>query len=347
VAVVGSGAFGRSVVVELGRQWLVRRPRSAAPLQITMLGERAREAVAVTAERYGFLSEVCHIQVRFGSPTEFLAEHDRLGTPRLHRLYVCQEDEGEALSTALDAAAHLPSALDTIVVRLDRMSGMAHAFDPAAGAGALFDRLGGRLRVVDVADVGCDPGVIGLDLAEVLARTSHQRYLLERIADGAKPGSAAALRPWETLDEDLRAASRAQAFDMGRKMAALGCLLVPRSAADRGFTYHPGEIELLARREHDRWLTERGTRGWHYGPRRDDAPDNTQTSSPGATSPRQNANATERPSARSRTCWRRSASRCCGSGRERGRTVDLQLNTQLDTDVAAGRPEGFTAHRIG
>lgn len=271
VAVVGSGAFGRSVLVELGRQWLVRRPRTDAPLQITMLGEHAREAVATTAERYGFLNEVCHIQVRFGSPTEFLAERDRLGAPRLHRLYVCQEDESEALGTALNAAAHLPSALDTIVVRLDRMSGMAHAFDPAAGADALFDRLGGRLRVVDVADVGCDPSVIGLDLAEVLARTSHQRYMLERLANGVAPGSVAAMTPWETLDEDLRAASRAQAFDMGRKMAVLGCLLVPRSAADRGFSYQPGEIELLARREHDRWLAERGSRGWHYGPRDDAA----------------------------------------------------------------------------
>ena len=269
VAVVGSGAFGRSVLVELGRQWLVRRPRSATALQVTVLGERAREAVTTTAERYGFLDEVCHIQVRFGSPTEFLAERDRLGAPRLHRMYVCQEDESEALGTALDAAAHLPSALDTIVVRLDRMSGMAHAFDPAAGAGALFDRLGGRLRVVDVADVGCDPSVIGLDLAEVLARTSHQRYLLERMADGAEPGSSAAMTPWETLDEDLRAASRAQAFDMGRKMASLGCLLVPRSAADRGFTYQPGEVELLARREHVRWMAERASRGWRYGPRDD------------------------------------------------------------------------------
>jgi len=269
VAVVGSGAFGRSVLVELGRQWLVRRPRSATALQVTVLGERAREAVTTTAERYGFLDEVCHIQVRFGSPTEFLAERDRLGAPRLHRMYVCQEDESEALGTALDAAAHLPSALDTIVVRLDRMSGMAHAFDPAAGAGALFDRLGGRLRVVDVADVGCDPSVIGLDLAEVLARTSHQRYLLERMADGAEPGSSAAMTPWETLDEDLRAASRAQAFDMGRKMASLGCLLVPRSAADRGFIYQPGEVELLARREHVRWMAERASRGWRYGPRDD------------------------------------------------------------------------------
>ena len=77
------------------------------------------------------------------------------------------------------------------------------------------------------------------------------------------------MTPWETLDEDLRAASRAQAFDMGRKMASLGCLLVPRSAADRGFTYQPGEVELLARREHDRWMAERGSRGWQYGPRDD------------------------------------------------------------------------------
>ncbi|MFL6114459.1 MAG: RyR domain-containing protein [Catenulispora sp.] len=266
-AVVGTGAFGRSVLVELGRQWLVRRKHTTAPLQVTVLGEQAQEAIAATTVRYGFLDEVCHIRAHTGTAAEFLAERDRLGAPKLHRLYVCCEDEVQALGIALDAVTHLSSGLEAIVVRLNRMSGMARSFHP--GAGALFDALGGRLRIVDVAEVGCDPAVIGLDLAEVLARTGHQRYLLERLAGGAALGSTPAIMPWETLDEDLRAASRAQSFDVGRKVAALGCLLVPRSAADQDFSYRPGEIEALARREHDRWLAERRGRGWRHGAGRD------------------------------------------------------------------------------
>lgn len=267
VAIAGSGAFGRSVLVELGRQWLIRRKHTTASLQVTLLGDRARAAASATTERYGFLDEVCHIQTRTGTPADFLAERNLLAAPRLHRLYLCQEDEGQALGTALDAVAHLSSAVDKIVVRLNRMSGMARALDTATGPGALFAGLGTRLRVVDVAEFGCDPAAIGMDLAEVLARSGHQRYLLERLAGGAAPGSAAALHPWETLDEDHRAASRAQAFDVGRKVAAIGCLLVPRTAADRAFEYEPDEIEALAKREHKRWMQERIGRGWQLGPR--------------------------------------------------------------------------------
>ncbi|ACU69455.1 TrkA-N domain protein [Catenulispora acidiphila DSM 44928] len=269
VAIAGTGAFGRAVLVELGRQWLVRRKQSSASLQVKVIGEQALKEVAAVAARYSFLDEVCMVQTRTGTPAEFLTELTRLDTPRLHRLYLCQEDEGQALGTALAAVAHLSSALEVIVVRLDRMSGMARAFDHGTGAGALFDGLDGRLRIVDVAQVGGDPAVIGFDLAEALARTSHQRYLLERLASGKPLGSAPAMTPWETLDEDLRAASRALAGDVGRKAAALGGLLVPRSASGQDFAFQPGEIEALARREHDRWQAERTGRGWRYGPRRD------------------------------------------------------------------------------
>lgn len=268
-AIVGTGAFGRAVLVELGRQWLVRRKHSSASLQVTVIGEQALKEVAAVAARYSFLDEVCLVQTRTGTPAEFLTELSRLDAPRLQRLYLCQEDEGQALGTALDAVAHLSSGLEAIVVRLDRMSGMARAFDHGTGAGALFGGLDGRLRIVDVAQVGGDPAVIGFDLAEALARTSHQRYLLERLAGGERLGSAPAMTPWETLDEDLRAASRALAVDVGRKVAALGGLLVPRTASGQDFAFQHGEIEVLARREHDRWQAERTGRGWRYGPRRD------------------------------------------------------------------------------
>jgi hypothetical protein len=271
VAIVGTGAFGRSALVELGRQWLVRRKESSEPLYAVLVGPDARQVMALMTARYSFLSDICLLETHTGALEDLLADRTRTGAPRLHRLYLCQEDEGEVLKSALDSVAHLQSALGVIVARLDRMSGMARTFDREPGSDALFDALGGRLRIVDVAEEACDPAVIGFDLAEVLARTGHQRYLLELLGSGAAWGSSAAMAGWENLDDDVRASNREQAIDIGRKMAAIGCLLVPRSAPGQDFCYRDEEVESLARQEHDRWRIERSGRGWRFGPARDDA----------------------------------------------------------------------------
>lgn len=271
LAIVGTGAFGRSVLVETARQWLVRGKQPQTPLAAVLVGPDARQAADLLIARYPFLENVCSLRAWTGTLEQLLSERSRAGAPRLRRLYLCQEDEGEALKSALNAVAHLRSAVGSVVVRLDRMSGIAKTFERERRGNALFDALGGRLRVVDVAEEACDPAVIGFDLVEGLARTGHQRYLLERLADGAAMGSAPAMGSWEQLSEGLRISNRAQIMDIGGKLAMIGCTLVPRPAPDQDFCYRQTEIEVLARREHERWSTERVGDGWRYGDRRDDA----------------------------------------------------------------------------
>ncbi|NUR62945.1 MAG: hypothetical protein HOV87_30470 [Catenulispora sp.] len=271
VAVVGTEAFGRSVVVELGRQWLARRDKSDEPTHAVLVGAQARSAAALITARYPFLGEACELHAYTGGIEDLLTERSTAGLPPLHRLYLCQEDEGEALQTALYSVAHLATAVEAIVVRLDRLSGMAETFDRGPGGEALFDALGGRLRVVDVVEAACDPAVIGFDLAEALARTGHQRYLRDRLADGIAMGGTAAMVGWDLLPEEFRAASRAQALDIGRKVAALGALLAPRRATGLDdFQFKPWEVDFLARQEHHRWWAERVDRGWRYGAQRDE-----------------------------------------------------------------------------
>jgi hypothetical protein len=147
------------------------------------------------------------------------------------------------------------------------MAGMAEGFQRDLSGRALLDALGGRLRMVDVTAEGCDPARIGDDLAEELARACHQRYLTEF----GGIGGGAAMVGWEELPEDYRTANRDQAADVGRKLAAIGCLLNPRSAGEPEFAFRSDEVELLAQLEHERWTAERIRSGWTYGSQRDDA----------------------------------------------------------------------------
>ncbi|HZY75917.1 MAG TPA: RyR domain-containing protein, partial [Jatrophihabitantaceae bacterium] len=136
--------------------------------------------------------------------------------------------------------------------------------------GAVFDALGGRLRLVDVTEHGCDPRVIDQDLAEWLARSCHLHYLATGLAAGAELGSSAAMVPWEQLSHDYREANRDQVSDIGRKLAAIGCVVSPRRRDVRPFAYSRDEVERLAVLEHERWMAEHRRRGWKFGDVRDE-----------------------------------------------------------------------------
>ena len=273
IAVVGTGAFARSVLVEFGRQWLARRGPVRDPMHAILIGPDAVEAASLLRDRYGFLGRSCRIQPRTEPLDRLLTQRRYTEEPRLRRLYLCQEDESEALKTALASVPYLHTAVGSIVVRLDKTAGVAEGFrrPGVTESGGMLDALAGRLRMVDVIFESCDPALIGEDLTEVLARACHQRYLVERFEAGDAPGIRPSLVCWEELAEEYRSANRDLAADVGRKFTEIGCLLAPRYAGEPEFAYEDGEVEWLAQQEHDRWTAERRSRGWVYGPQRDDA----------------------------------------------------------------------------
>lgn len=107
---------------------------------------------------------------------------------------------------------------------------------------------------------------------EELARAAHAIYCDEQTKAGKTAADNSALRPWEELSEDLRDANRAQVADIPSKLYALGYELAPGNGlAPSHIVITPGQLEMLARQEHDRWMAERQRQGWTYGPTRDDA----------------------------------------------------------------------------
>ncbi|MFF2147108.1 DUF1003 domain-containing protein [Kitasatospora sp. NPDC058190] len=97
----------------------------------------------------------------------------------------------------------------------------------------------------------------GAQVTRHLARAIHQSRLTAAVEDGEEPGSRPVLLPWEELPEELRAANRRQARQLGERLATVGCLMVPTSeqvASDAvgGFEdFTEEEAEVLARLEHE------------------------------------------------------------------------------------------------
>jgi len=111
-------------------------------------------------------------------------------------------------------------------------------------------------------------------VTEHLARAIHDDYGAIREGAEAAPAShpvrvgAAPLGPWDELPEEFKESNRAQAREIGEKLAVIGCLMVPVFDPTLGFTFDDNELQLLARLEHERWMAERTAQGFEHGPAR-------------------------------------------------------------------------------
>jgi uncharacterized membrane protein len=104
---------------------------------------------------------------------------------------------------------------------------------------------------------------------ETYARAAHWAHVDAAIEKGATHGSTPLLRPWDELPEELKESTLAQARQLGEKLAAIGCIMVPTFDPTLTFAFDDDEAHLLARLEHERWVAERKARGYEHGPRRE------------------------------------------------------------------------------
>jgi hypothetical protein len=74
------------------------------------------------------------------------------------------------------------------------------------------------------------------------------------------------------LSEDLRDASRAQVADIPNKLQQLGFELAPSHGLRASeIAISDADVEEMAIREHERWMTDRQHHGWTYSAQRDNA----------------------------------------------------------------------------
>jgi voltage-gated potassium channel Kch len=125
------------------------------------------------------------------------------------------------------------------------------------------------LRIVSLPDVACTADLVTGGLVERLARGIHDAYRARQLEEGADR-SDPAVAQWDELPETLRDSNRHQAAHYAEKLRGIGCDLVNLDGPSLpAFDFRADELEVLARLEHERWVTERRRDGWQLGPRRD------------------------------------------------------------------------------
>lgn len=254
--VVGFGELGRAVLREIARRRLPGGPK----VPVAFRGAAAAD-VSAFADAFPTIRRNCELTCD-DSPLS--------GQPMAAKgpdclVFVCLPGNENALSTGLAMANSLASRRGRVVICMSEPSPFAEAL---SGQNALLYNSEGRVSVFGVIEEACMPTRIRADLVDQLARAIHRSYVANCANRGDSPLVNRSMVPWEDLPEDKRHANIAQAADIGPKLDAIDCVVIPESAAAPDFGFESREIELLARMEHQRWMRERTGHGYVYGPSR-------------------------------------------------------------------------------
>jgi len=115
------------------------------------------------------------------------------------------------------------------------------------------------------------------EVLEHLAKAAHEVYCDEQTALGWKYGphrnEATKENPsmveFDQLPEDEKEQNRGQVRDIPSKLAYAGCYMVPARGGEPAFAFPDDVLEELASMEHTRWMRQKTTDEWRYGPETD------------------------------------------------------------------------------
>jgi hypothetical protein len=263
LVVVGVGQLGQSLVVAAGQRWAERDGRHR--LAVTLVDREAGGRLQALRLRHPSLERWCDLapidlDLDRPVPDAVDAFTDLLCSGRVTAVFVALDSDAAALSAALTVRQVLGARPARVLVRTRS----------EAGLGVLLGV--GRSAVPVVAfsplDRTCTAEVVAGGTHEQVARALHEDYLARTRRDG---GGGAAAVPWDELPEALRESNRRAAAALAAGLHEVDLDLIPLYRWDDGgrpLTDH--EVEVLARREHDRWAEERRRAGWRHGERRDD-----------------------------------------------------------------------------
>ncbi|GAA1753287.1 NAD-binding protein [Luedemannella helvata] len=267
ILIAGGSRLAEALLVQAARHWRVSGGAAHPILAVDFVAPQADAAVGALTARYPFLRRTCKITPVPVELTIALAG-GALRTPH-DRTFLCYRDENHGLKMALTTHRLWHGRPGSVFVPLYQLTDLSVAFD-GGGTYPLLDQVQGRLRLFPMIQAACDPVLIGEDLVERLARLIHEHYVLNSRRAGDGPADSE-LVDWEHLDAERRRANRDQAHDIGSKLSAIGCVVVPRIDGGPLFEMTEAEIDRLAELEQQRWKQAKERDGWRYGPTRDDA----------------------------------------------------------------------------
>ena len=272
ILVIGMGKLGEGVVLHAIKGWRENNFSIGEQLQITVIDRNADSKAESLCVRYPQLEHVCNLiplQMEIGSPEYLRAEflQPQPGLHEVEQVYVCLDDDSLGLQAGLSLLNQMKTRKAPIVIRMVEDTGLATLL----GDGDVADGSFTELHAFGLLNLTCTADLLLGGTHEVLARELHAVYLGEHSVKEDSEEKSDAIVPWEQLPERLKESNRVQAANIGNTLAEAGYRITQLrdwESSEMEFTLQ--EVEIMARKEHDRWCQERWEDGWIKGSRRDE-----------------------------------------------------------------------------
>jgi len=247
---------GRQLIVLAAQQSVSISRRHAhtreVPLVVTVVDDEAAEEVRNLERAYPMLRDSCRFITTSTSREgieQLEAKYAEGGWPRPSCAYVTASDDDEGVATTLRLMHHLKPPTK-VVAALSRTYGTGNLLESLPDVG---------VQVFPRFEMTCTPDLLVAVAAEELAREIHEIWREEQRAANKKDPT------WERASKLNRESSIKQALDIPAKLSSIGCSIRPLPDGDEPeFEFTEAEVEWLADKEHDRWISESLISGWTF-----------------------------------------------------------------------------------
>ncbi|MFH0824044.1 MAG: NAD-binding protein, partial [Pseudomonadota bacterium] len=256
VLIIGIGRMGEYLAVHAAKMWRNLGLNSKGRLRITLVDRNAEEKRKIILLKHPGLETVCRLasrQVDIHSAEfcsgRFLHADDAALSVSI--VYVCLDNDSNALAAAFQIRKHLRGRNVPIVVRTMRQSGLSKLFQYAAA------RNGPALRAFGLLEKTCKPDLVVGGTHEILAQAMYKEHSAGGCLDtifsaGSIPDS------WDDLPDRYKEAYQRRADSICRMLRNVGCTLEILEDWDiEDFAFNSSDEEFFAGSLHECIMDER------------------------------------------------------------------------------------------
>ncbi|MBD3257157.1 hypothetical protein GF377_01895, partial [candidate division GN15 bacterium] len=128
-----------------------------------------------------------------------------------------------------------------------------------------------NLHAINYVARACERDVIENSLIETIARQIHADYLARQPFSALSADGSSTARVWESLSEDHKESNRHAASLLTETLRAGGFDIRKRVDLQKPpATFSEGQLEMMARVEHERWRKHKEQQGYVRGQRNDE-----------------------------------------------------------------------------
>jgi hypothetical protein len=267
--IIGLGHMGKELLVQIVKSWGQTRghtPRTKIP--VTVIDRSAITKVNIIKKQYPSFEDYCSIE-----PLEMEIESDRFiegeflaGTfkrPAVSIVYVCVADESLGMNAALELGRKMAAHEVPVIIRMESQEGFGKFFNIVHAGLKQFSNF------IAFPLTSCESTVASLvhGTNERIAEALHRKYIQDRITEGIPPKTDPSLQPWNRLPDSLKMSNQSQAENIRPALQSVGLDIALRTRWDEPLFDLSPYYDILAKKEHERFVRERRSAGWTDGPR--------------------------------------------------------------------------------